>query len=108
MTPSIFWGSIAQSDTIDLWGSVAQDDGRRYGICDVGGFAVVLRTEAAEEVGLLSFTECGEFERQKQILRSPSPNLPQRALVLFGGPETFGGPLAQNDTIDFLGFRCSE
>src|SRR5579863_5456228 len=37
--------------------------------------------------------------KEKQILRSPPPNLPQRA-KLFGAPETFGAPFVQNDTAD--------
>ncbi len=34
---------------------------------------------------------------EKQILRSPPPNLPQRARSLFWAPGTFGDPFAQND-----------
>jgi hypothetical protein len=36
---------------------------------------------------------------QKQILRLPPPNLPQRANSLFGAPGTFGAPFAQNDSV---------
>jgi hypothetical protein len=53
--------------------------------------------------------------KKKQILRSPPPNLPQRAKskeqrakskeqraksALLGPPKTFGAPFAQNDTIN--------
>ena len=39
---------------------------------------------------------------QKQILRSPPPNLPQRA-SLSGAPGAFGGPFALNDIAEVCG-----
>jgi hypothetical protein len=44
----------------------------------------------------------GMFHRmwkvEMQILRSPPPNLPQRANRSFGAPGTFRAPFTQNDT----------
>jgi hypothetical protein len=47
----------------------------------------------------------GANERQPQILRSPPPNLPQRAKSALWGPRpgAFGAPFVQDDTGEVAG-----